>query len=46
VWIAQWHQARKAGRSVRQITLEQIGRYEARLGGTAIRAAVPAIERL
>ena len=45
LWIAQWHQARKTGRSVRQITLDQIGRYEERLGGTATHAA-PAVERL
>ncbi len=35
-WIAEWHQARRAGRNVRETTLEQIGRYEARLGRTAI----------
>jgi CDP-glucose 4,6-dehydratase len=38
VWIAQWHRARQAGASVRQLTLEQIGRYEARLGVIAVDA--------
>jgi CDP-glucose 4,6-dehydratase len=32
VWIAQWHRARQRGESVRHITLEQIGQYEARIG--------------
>ncbi|MEW6345208.1 MAG: CDP-glucose 4,6-dehydratase [Paraburkholderia sp.] len=43
-WIAEWHQAHRAGRNVRDITLEQIGRYEARLGRTAARAAASAVE--
>ncbi len=42
-WIAQWHRARQAGASVRQITLEQIGRYEARIGTTAAEATAPAV---
>jgi CDP-glucose 4,6-dehydratase len=43
VWIAQWHRARQAGAGVRQLTLEQIGRYEARLGMTAVDAVAPAV---
>ncbi|SDF90544.1 CDP-glucose 4,6-dehydratase [Paraburkholderia phenazinium] len=43
-WIAEWHQARRAGHNVREITLEQIGRYEARLGRTAAHAAASAVE--
>jgi CDP-glucose 4,6-dehydratase len=43
VWIAQWHRARQAGASVRQITLEQIGRYEARIGATATETTAPAV---
>ena len=43
-WIAEWHQGRRAGRDVREITLEQIGRYEARLGRTAAHAAASAVE--
>ena len=35
VWIARWHRARQNGESVRQITLDQIGQYEARIGTTA-----------
>jgi CDP-glucose 4,6-dehydratase len=29
IWIAQWHRARLAGESVRDITLDQIERYQA-----------------
>jgi len=32
VWIADWHRARRAGASARAITLEQIARYESKLG--------------
>lgn len=39
VWIALWHRARQRGESVRHITLEQIGQYEARIGRTAAHAA-------
>jgi CDP-glucose 4,6-dehydratase len=39
VWIALWHRARQRGESVRHITLEQIGQYEARIGKTTARAA-------
>ena len=44
VWIAQWHRARQAGKDVRRITLEQIGRYEDRIGKAVAKAAAPAAE--
>jgi CDP-glucose 4,6-dehydratase len=43
-WIADWHRARRAGESVRQITLDQIGRYEARIGRASAKAAASAVE--
>ncbi len=34
-WVAQWHRERAAGRGVREITLEQIERYEERFRSAA-----------
>lgn len=38
-WVAQWHRERAAGRGVREITLDQIERYEERFRSTAAPAA-------
>jgi CDP-glucose 4,6-dehydratase len=43
VWIAQWHRARQSGAAVRHITLDQIERYEARIGVPAADATAPAV---
>jgi CDP-glucose 4,6-dehydratase len=43
-WIADWHRARQTGQSVRHITLDQIGRYEARIGRASAKAAESAVE--
>ncbi|WP_233851768.1 CDP-glucose 4,6-dehydratase [Paraburkholderia sp. HD33-4] len=37
-WVAQWHRERTARRSVRQITLDQIERYEERFRSAAVPA--------
>lgn len=44
VWIAAWHRARQNGESVRTVTLEQIGRYEARIDSTTAHADLLAVE--
>ncbi|CAB3768070.1 CDP-glucose 4,6-dehydratase [Paraburkholderia solisilvae] len=38
-WIAQWHRARRDGAHARELTLEQIARYEAIIGASATRMA-------
>ena len=38
-WIAEWHRQRAAGRGVREITLDQIERYEERIRSAAAAGA-------
>lgn len=44
VWIAEWHRAYTTGQAARHITLDQIARYEARLGRTPAQMAASAVE--
>jgi CDP-glucose 4,6-dehydratase len=41
VWIAEWHRAWRSGASAKDITLDQIARYEQRIGLAGTRSAVP-----
>jgi CDP-glucose 4,6-dehydratase len=44
VWIAEWHRARQRGASVRDITLDQIARYELKIGISDIQASASAVK--
>jgi CDP-glucose 4,6-dehydratase len=44
VWIADWHRAWRGGASARAITLDQIARYELKIGISGTQAAASAVE--